>query len=168
MMGPIAFPEPCAQAITVPPQPPHANNAHIRGLDPSKAFVSRSALLVSVGRWTWQCGHRSRDNCSRSAIVSTGYTCYDTRRRKTPAAVAAHRLPYDRMMTLDLTDDEKVALVRLLRHAIDDDPFPHAPRLDPLKTILAKLEPAAPQPERLPPLRPGMGPRVGRGRRQRS
>jgi hypothetical protein len=31
-------------------------------------------------------------------------------------------------MTLDLTDDEKVALVRLFRHAIDDGPFPHAPR----------------------------------------
>ena len=41
-------------------------------------------------------------------------------------------------MTLDLTDDEKTA------------PFPHAPRLDPLKAILAKLEPPKPQPEPLP------------------
>jgi hypothetical protein len=70
-------------------------------------------------------------------------------------------------MNLELTDDEERALVRLLHHAIDDDPFPHAPRLDPLKTILAKLEPPAPKPEPLPPLRPGMGPRHGQGRRRR-
>ena len=30
------------------------------------------------------------------------------------------------------------------RHTLDDDPYPHAPRLDPLKAILAKLEPPAP------------------------
>jgi hypothetical protein len=70
-------------------------------------------------------------------------------------------------MTLDLTDDEKLALVAHLRHALEYDPFPYAPRLDPLKAILAKLEPPAPQPEPLPPLKPGMGPRVGRGRWRR-
>ncbi len=70
-------------------------------------------------------------------------------------------------MNLDLTDDEKVSLVRLLRHAIDDDPYPHAPRLDPLKAILAKLDPPAPQPEPLPPLKSGMTPRRGIGRRGR-
>ena len=70
-------------------------------------------------------------------------------------------------MVLDLTEDEKVSLVRLLRHAIDDDPFPHAPRLDPLKAILAKLDPPAPQPESLPPLKSGMTPRRGISRRGR-
>lgn len=50
-------------------------------------------------------------------------------------------------MTLDLTDDEKLALVAHLRHALEYDPFPFAPRLDPLKAILAKLEPTTPQPE---------------------
>ncbi|MFZ3237432.1 MAG: hypothetical protein WA417_12385 [Stellaceae bacterium] len=40
-------------------------------------------------------------------------------------------------MTLDLTEDETRALVRLLRKTLDEDPFPLAPRLDPLKTILA-------------------------------
>lgn len=72
-------------------------------------------------------------------------------------------------MYLDLSEDEKEALVRLLRHAIDDDPFPHAPRLDPLKAILAKLEPPAPQPAPLPPLKSGMTPRRGisRGRWRR-
>jgi addiction module HigA family antidote len=35
-------------------------------------------------------------------------------------------------------------------------PLPHALRLAPLKVILAKLEPPAPQPCRLPPLSPGI------------
>ena len=50
------------------------------------------------------------------------------------------------MPTLDLTDDEKAALVADLRHALEYDPFPYAPRLDPLKAILAKLELPQPQP----------------------
>jgi hypothetical protein len=57
----------------------------------------------------------------------------------------------------DLTDEEAAALVRCLHHAIDYDPFPLAPRLDPRKAILAKLEPPAPQPEPLPPLKPAWG-----------
>jgi hypothetical protein len=61
------------------------------------------------------------------------------------------------MPTLDLTDDEKLALAAHLRHALECDPFPHSPRLDPLRAILAKLDPPAPQPEPLPPLKPGMG-----------
>ena len=34
-----------------------------------------------------------------------------------------------------------------LLDALEYDPFPYAPRLDPLKAILAKLEPPKPQPE---------------------
>ena len=64
-------------------------------------------------------------------------------------------------MTLDLTDDEKAALVVHLRHALEYDPCPFAPRLDPLKAILAKLEPPKPQAELLPPIRSGMTPRGG-------
>ncbi len=63
------------------------------------------------------------------------------------------------MPTLDLTDDEKLVLVAHLRHALEYDPFPYAPRLDPLKAILAKLELPAPQPEPLPPIKAGMTPR---------
>ena len=75
--------------------------------------------------------------------------------------------PYHAIMPmLDLTDDEKAALVAHLRRALEYDPFPYAPRLDPLKAILAKLEPPAPLLEPLPPLKPGMGPRAGRGRRR--
>ena len=32
---------------------------------------------------------------------------------------------------LDVTDDEAAALLRLLRHALDTDPYPQSPRLYP-------------------------------------
>lgn len=67
-------------------------------------------------------------------------------------------------MTLDLTDEEAAALAKHPRYALDYDPYPLAPRLDPLKAILAKLEPPTPEPEPLPPLRPGMGPSRGQRR----
>jgi hypothetical protein len=70
-------------------------------------------------------------------------------------------------MPLDLTEDEKLALVRLRRKTLDEDRFPFAPRLDPIKAILAKLDPPAPRPEPPPPLKPGMAPSVGRGRQRR-
>jgi hypothetical protein len=70
-------------------------------------------------------------------------------------------------MTLDLTDDEAAALARYRRHALADERYPLAPRLAPLKAILAKLEPPAPAPDPLPPLPTGGGPRVGRGKRRR-
>jgi hypothetical protein len=70
-------------------------------------------------------------------------------------------------MTLDLTDDEAAALAKHLRQALDYDPYPLAPRLDPLKAILAKLQPPAPRPEPLPPLRPGVRATHGQGRRRR-
>jgi hypothetical protein len=70
-------------------------------------------------------------------------------------------------MTHDLTDDEVVTLARYLRQKLDDERFPLAPRLDPVKAILARLDPPAPQPERLPRLKPGMGPSHGQKRRRR-
>jgi hypothetical protein len=45
------------------------------------------------------------------------------------------------MPTIDLTDAEHAALVALIRRAIEEDRFPRAPRLDPLRTVLAKLDP---------------------------
>jgi hypothetical protein len=45
------------------------------------------------------------------------------------------------MKTLDLTDAEAPAPVR--KHSLDEDRFPRAPRLDPLKAILVKLALAA-------------------------
>jgi len=66
-------------------------------------------------------------------------------------------------MTLDPTEDEAGALFAHSEHAIDYDPFPYAPRLDPLKAILAKLEPPVPQPEPLPPLKPAWGRAMAEG-----
>jgi hypothetical protein len=51
------------------------------------------------------------------------------------------------MPTIDLTDDELAAVTAAIRRAIETDRFPRAPRLDPLRAALAKLEPAtAPKP----------------------
>lgn len=45
------------------------------------------------------------------------------------------------MPTLDLTDEEREALIAALRGLIGADRFPMSPRLWPLKAILAKLVP---------------------------
>ena len=71
-------------------------------------------------------------------------------------------------MTLDLTDDERAALIRLLQDAVENARFPYAPRLAPLKAILEKLVPPPPQPEPLPPLpAAGAPPSHGRYRKRR-
>jgi hypothetical protein len=44
------------------------------------------------------------------------------------------------MPTIDLPDDELAAVTAAIRRLIEDDKFPHAPRLDPLKAALARLE----------------------------
>lgn len=51
------------------------------------------------------------------------------------------RLDRAAVMILELTDDELEALTRLLRRTLDNDRFPLAPSLGPLKAILAKIEP---------------------------
>jgi hypothetical protein len=44
--------------------------------------------------------------------------------------------------TIDLPDDELAAVTAAVRGAIEEDKFPHAPRLDPLRAALARLEAA--------------------------
>ena len=51
--------------------------------------------------------------------------------------------------TINLTADELAAVTAAIRRAIEDDRFPHAPRLDPLRAALGKFE-AAPEPTPLP------------------
>ena len=43
-----------------------------------------------------------------------------------------------------LTDDEKTALLALLKRTIEDDRYPLSPRISMLRGILAKLEPPKP------------------------
>jgi hypothetical protein len=50
--------------------------------------------------------------------------------------------------TIDLPDDELAAVAAAIRGVIEDDKFPHAPRLDPLRAALARLDAASkPAPE---------------------
>jgi hypothetical protein len=60
--------------------------------------------------------------------------------------------------TINLTDDELAATVAAIRRAIEEDRFPRAPRLDPLRAALAKFEAEAAARPDLEPVPP-----VGRG-----
>jgi hypothetical protein len=66
-------------------------------------------------------------------------------------------------MTHDLTGDEKLALVAHLGHALEYDPYPYALRLDPLKAILAKLEPPSLSQNHATAAAGGWGRAMGRG-----
>ena len=70
-----------------------------------------------------------------------------------------------REMMLDLTDEETDALARLLSRTIDDDRYPLSPRIQTLKSILAKIRP---EPVRKPLPRPKVyaPPRAGARRRR--
>jgi hypothetical protein len=46
------------------------------------------------------------------------------------------------MPTIDLPDDELAAVTAAIRGVIEGDRYPHAPRLDPLRAALARLEAA--------------------------
>jgi hypothetical protein len=65
-----------------------------------------------------------------------------------------------------LTDDEKTALLALLKRTINDDRYPLSPRIGTLRGILAKLQPPQPAPAPLPPLRRYAPPRVTAKRRR--
>jgi hypothetical protein len=47
------------------------------------------------------------------------------------------------MLTVDLTDNEHAAVTQAIKRAIEQDRLPRAPRLDPVRSALAKLDPAA-------------------------
>lgn len=68
------------------------------------------------------------------------------------------------MPQIDLSDEEHAALLAAARKAIDDDRFPMSPRLDPLKSALAKLDPGSAKVPNPPlaagPVRAHGGPRV--------
>ena len=54
-------------------------------------------------------------------------------------------------MNADLTDNEKLALVNLLKRAIDEDRYPLSERVETWKAILAKLAPEPAQRSAPPP-----------------
>jgi hypothetical protein len=67
------------------------------------------------------------------------------------------------MTTPDLTDEEHAAVVAALRKLIDADKFPLSPRLRPLTSALAKLDPPKPKAPLPKPPEPGDRPRYGPG-----
>jgi hypothetical protein len=50
------------------------------------------------------------------------------------------------MPTIDLPDDELAAVTAAIRRTIAGDRYPHAPRLDPLRAALARLDAAGCRP----------------------
>jgi hypothetical protein len=74
------------------------------------------------------------------------------------------------MTNLELDDDEKAALVELLRAQIKNTRWRLAPRTRALRSILAKLEPPPPGPQPYqvpkPPAQPSMELAKERGRRR--
>jgi hypothetical protein len=56
------------------------------------------------------------------------------------------------MPTVDFSDEEYAAVTTAVRRTIDEDRFPLSPRLAPLKSALAKLDPTTVAQPR-PPLR---------------
>lgn len=61
------------------------------------------------------------------------------------------------MPTIDFDDEERAAVIAALREKLDRERYPRAPRLDPLRSALAKLVPAravAPRPAPSKPLEP--------------
>jgi hypothetical protein len=73
----------------------------------------------------------------------------------------------NRSEPLDFADDERRALVALRRRKIDDARYPLSPRFTPLRTILAKLDPQPPPPDRPLPLKAYDAPSSAGRRRRR-
>ena len=75
-------------------------------------------------------------------------------------------------MADQFTEDDKAMLAGLLKDAIERDPFPLSPRVQQLRSILTKLEPAAPRREPYPAPKPSAEPSLlyrklrGTGRRR--
>jgi hypothetical protein len=68
--------------------------------------------------------------------------------------------------TLDLTDEEEAALIRLLQQTVEDARFAYVPSLAPLKTILEKLVSSKPRPPLPRPLPASAALRRARRRRR--
>ena len=89
------------------------------------------------------------------------------RRRGSPGSGTTNSFPPDYIRavpTVDLPDDELAAVTAAIRGVIEGDRYPHAPRLDPLRAALARLDAAtAPKPTPHPKGRRQPKPTSGRG-----
>jgi hypothetical protein len=72
---------------------------------------------------------------------------------------------FETMATLDLTDEETLALAAELKHTIAEDRYPLSPRIRTLQGILNKLDPR-PAHDPAPPLKRYEPPSKGRYRRR--
>jgi hypothetical protein len=70
-------------------------------------------------------------------------------------------------MPLDLTDDERAALIELLLRTIENDRFPLSPRIRRLRAILAKFGIEYSPAEALPPSKPSVEPSQPTARKRR-
>jgi hypothetical protein len=68
--------------------------------------------------------------------------------------------------TITLADDELTAVTAAVRRTIETDRFPRAPRLDPLKAALGKME-AATKSGKFPNLKPKVAPPAKPAKRAR-
>lgn len=72
------------------------------------------------------------------------------------------------MPQVDFSEEEQAAVTAAVRRSIAEDKFPLSPRLAPLRSALAKLDPAsAPKPRAAPPPLPEAPMRSRGGRRVR-
>jgi hypothetical protein len=76
------------------------------------------------------------------------------------------RAIFDGMTTLDLTEPETTAMIRLLRRAIDEDHYLLSERVQTRQSILDKLEPPPARPLAAPPPRIYAPPTKGRYKRR--
>jgi hypothetical protein len=69
--------------------------------------------------------------------------------------------------TIDLTDEEHAALVAYVLDKLREEKFPHAPRLNPVRSALGRLDPAStPRPPPFKPPLPEAPMRSSRGDRR--
>ena len=89
---------------------------------------------------------------ARSARIERGFVAAPARGMSTLSLLAnIGRLISGPAPTIDLTDDELAAVAAAVRRTIEDDKFPHAPRLDPLRAALGKFDAATEPTPKAPP-----------------
>ena len=110
----------------------------------------RKGLVCHQGAqgWVWRLTRNSKRSFGKDGVEVLPFSKDTTRR---------HQSEIMTVPTIDLPDDELAAVTAAIRRAIADDRYPHAPRLDPLRAALARLDAAAAEPTPLPKAPRGQG-----------